>query len=299
MLPASATPAVRRATPFPLLHMGTRLGRGELNPVFVKEMRQAVRGRLVLSMFLLALSVMFGLSTWMLLTMEFDRNGFGARLFATLVGTLTLLTGICVPAWSGGRMLGERHGEDGIDLLYYTPMSAEEIVQGKFLSNLALTAVFFSAGAPFLAVTPLLRGVDVPTVIMVTGLHFLTVIVLSQAGLVLASLPVSRVWKGVLGACAALFGVPFLIAWIGVCMSFVFSERGIGLPLLLFFPAVVVFGLISLNILIVMAASYVTTRRVLYFRRDRPPRHWTPPFRPEPPPLPPPESAPPAPRQGL
>lgn len=296
MPPTTPNPGTK--SPFPLLRWGTRLARGELNPVFVKEMRQAVRGRLVLSMFLLALMVMFGLSAWMLLTMDFDRNGFGAQLFATLLGTLTLLTGVCVPAWSGGRMLSERHGEEGIDLLYYTPMSAEEIIQGKFLSNVTLAAVFFSAGAPFLAVTPLLRGVDVPTVIMVTGLHFLTVVFLCQAGLVLASLPVSRVWKGVIGACVALFGAPFLFLWVGICMSYVFSERGVGMPLLFFFPTAFVFGLLGLNVLIVMAASYIAPRNGIYFRRDKPPRKRTPPMRPEPSPQPAPESPPRQARQG-
>ena len=69
---------------------------------------------------------------------------------------------------------------------YATPLSAEEIVQGKCLSNVTLAAVFFSAGAPFLAITPLLRGVDVPTVILITSLNFLTVVLLCQAGLVVA-----------------------------------------------------------------------------------------------------------------
>jgi hypothetical protein len=293
--PKPNTPA---DTPFPLLRWGTWLARGELNPVFVKEMRQAVRGRLVLSMFLLALMVMFGLSAWMLLTMDFDRSGFGAQLFATLLGALTLLTAVCVPAWSGGRMLNERHGAEGVDLLYYTPMTAEEIIQGKFLSNVTLAAVFFSAGAPFLAVTPLLRGVDVPTVIMVTLLHFLTVVLVCQAGLVLASLPVSRVWKGVIGACAALCGAPFLFIWIGICMSYVFSTGGMGMPLLFFFPTAIVFGLLGLNVLIVMAASYIAPMKRLRARRGALAVTWSPPMRPEPPPLPRAESPPGRARQG-
>jgi|GEM_PF-888835 len=291
MLPASASPAVRRARP--LRETLGRVAAGELNPVFVKEMRQAVRGRLVLSMFLLALTVMFGLSAWMLLTMDTDRGNSGHQFFATLLGTLTALTAVCVPAWSGGRMLQERHGEDGIDLLYFTPMAAEEIIQGKFLSNLALSAVFFSAGAPFLAVAPLLRGVDVPTVVLVTGLLYFTVVMVGQAGLVLTSLPVRRVWKGVIGLVTGIFGAPFLLMWVALCMSFTFNERPAGLPLLLFFLGTLVFGLLGLNVLIVMAASYIAPRNGIYFRREKPPRKWTPPMRPEPPPLPapaPPES---------
>ncbi len=243
---------------------------GEFNPVFVKEMRQAVRGRLVLSGFLLVLLVMFGSSASLLLTSSVDDPNLGRQMFAILLGVLTVLTGVCVPAWSGSRMMGERHAEDGVDLLYYTPMSAEEIIQGKFLSNVMLAAVFFSAGAPFLAITPMLRGLDVPTVIMVTGLNFLTVVLVSQAGLVLASLPMGRVWKGVMGLIVGMFSAPFLVAWLALCMSYGFQSGGPdGLPLGFLFAMAVVFGLLGLNVLIVMAASYIAPRNGIYFRRDR------------------------------
>lgn len=289
MPPAASTPDRHRSTP--LRETLRHLAAGELNPVFVKEMRQAVRGRLVLSMFLLALTVMFSLSAVMLLTMNVDQGGFGAQFFATLLGTLTVLTGVCVPAWSGGRMMQERHTEEGIDMLYFTPMSSEEIIQGKFLSNVALAAVFFSAGAPFFAVAPLLRGVDGLTVLLVSGLMFFTVVMISQAGLVLASLPLNRGWKGAIGLLAGLFAAPFVLFWCGFCMSFVFNENGPGVPLLMVFLAAAVFGLLGLNVLIVMAASYIAPRNGIYFRRKNPPRKWTPPMRPGipsgPPPLPP------------
>jgi len=225
----------------------------------------------------MALSVMFGLATWMLLTMDAGRSGFGAQFFATMVGTLAVLTAICVPAWSGGRMMQERHTEEGIDMLYYTPMSSEEIIQGKFLSNVTLAAVFFSAGAPFFAVAPLMRGVDVPTVALVTGLMFCTVVMISQAGLVLASLPVNRVWKNVIGLMVGLCSAPFVLGWSGFCMSFVFSKSHSGVSLVLFFAVAIVFGFLGLNVLIVMAASNIAPRNGIYFRRNRPPRLCTPP----------------------
>lgn len=270
----------------PLLTWRNRLAQGELNPILVKEMRQAVRGRLVLTMFLSVVTVMFGVSATMLLTTDVAQPGLGSQMFAVLLGTLTVLTAVCVPVWSGGRMLQERHGEDGIDLLYYTPMLAEEIVQGKFLSNLTLAAVFFSAGAPFLAVTPLLRGVDAPTVIMVTGMNFLTVIFLCQAGLVLASLPVSRVMKGVIGLLVAMLGAPFLLGWVVACMSYIFNPDGLGMPLVLFFPIALVFGLVGINILIVMAASYIAPTQRLKLRRGLLATQWTQPQRSHPPLLP-------------
>lgn len=284
---AKVNPQVHRSTP--LRERLRRAAAGELNPVFLKEMRQAVRGQMVVGMFLTALAAMFGLAAWMLLTMDAGRNGFGAKFFATLVGTLTFLTGVCISMWGGGLMLGERHGKEGIDLLYYTPMSAEEIIEGKFLSNLTLAAVFFAAGAPFLAITPLLRGVDAPTVIMVTGLLYCTVVLISQASLVLASLPVNPVWKGVLGLVACLFGTPAVLLWCGFCLSFAFNERRSGVPLLVLSLAVPGLGLLGLKVLIVMAASYIAPCNGIYFRRNRPPRLSMPPLCSEPPPMPRPE----------
>jgi hypothetical protein len=246
---------------------------GEFNPVFVKEMRQAVRGRLVLSGFSFVLLVMFGLSASMLLTSNPDEPGLGKRLLTGQLVALTTLTGVCVPAWSRSRMLTERDGEDGIDLLYYTPMSAEEIMQGKLLSNATLAAVFFSAGAPFLAVTPLLRGVDVPTVILVTGLNYLTVVSIAQAGLVLASLPLARVWKGVLTALVAVFAGPFVLIWVVGCMAYIHTADAVGgLPLLAVAGMAAVFGPLGINVLNVMAASYLAPMNGIYFRRDRPPQ---------------------------
>lgn len=267
MSPDSAKPPALKRKAALLLRWRTIFNGGEWNPIFVKEMRQAVRGRWVLTMFLSALSVMFALFAWLLLAADFTRPQLGRELFMALLGTLTLFTGLCVPGWSGARMLQERDDAEGVDLLYYTPMSTEEILQGKLLSNVALTAVFFSAGAPFLSVTPLLRGVDVPTVIQVTGLSFLTVVVLGQAALVVASLPIHRAWKIVVGAMAVLTASPFLVAWVALCVSYVFSERTIGLPLPFFFALALIFGWLGINILVVMAASYLAPGNGIFFRR--------------------------------
>lgn len=267
MSPNPAKPAVLKPRAFPLLRWRTLFNHGEWNPIFVKEMRQAVRGQWVLTMFLALLTVMFIVSAAMLLAGDLARTHLGRELFLALLGVLTLLTGLCVPAWSGGRMLQERDSPDGVDMLYYTPMLAEEIIQGKFLSNVTLTAVFFSAGAPFLAVTPLLRGVDVPTVIMVTCLGFLTVVLLSQGALVVASLPIQRAWKIAVGMVVAVAGSPFLLAWVGVCVSYLFSERGLFLPLPFFLMLALVFGYLGIHVLIVMAASYIAPRNGIFFRR--------------------------------
>jgi hypothetical protein len=176
-------------------------------------------------------------------------------------------------------------------MLYFTPMSSEEIIHGKCLSNVALAAVFFSAGAPFFAVAPLLRGVDAVTVVLVTGLMFLTVVMISQAGLVLASLPLNRGWKGAIGLLAGLFAAPFELSWCGFCLNFAFNEHGLKTPLLLVFLAAGVFGLLGLNVLNVMAASYIAPSNGIYFRRKNPPRKRPATMSPElpttPPPLPP------------
>lgn len=271
MSPATAKLSFPLHKAFPLLAWRARLSQGEFNPVFVKEMRQAVRGQLVLAGFLLVLFVMFACFATLLLTRNLNQPGLGSEMFAILLGVLTVLTGVCVPAWSGSRMMQERHGEDGVDLLYYTPMSAEEIMRGKFLSNVTLCAVFFSAGAPFLAVTPMLRGVDVPTVIMVAALNFLTVVFVSQVGLVLASLPLGRVWKRVITLLVLMFSAPFVLVWLGLCMSYIFRGGGTGgLPMPALFPTAAALCLLGMNVLVVMAAGFIAPKKAIHLRRERP-----------------------------
>ena len=84
------------------------------------------------------------------------------------------------------------------------------------------------------------------------------------------------VLKGIIGLCVALVAAPFVIMWLWFCTAYGFGEDALGLPLIFFFPVALVFGLLGLNVLVVMAASYLAPSNGIYFRRDKLPRYWTP-----------------------
>lgn len=242
-----------------------------LNPVFVKEMRQAVRGRLVLTMFYLTLFVMFGLLSFVMLNGA-SKDGFhspnGQMAFLTLLPSLTLLTMVCMTAWAGARMAMERPLKEE-DTLCFTPLTPERIIHGKLFSGLALTCIFFSAGAPFLLLTMMMRGVDIAAVVLLTVLYFQTIIVMHQAALVVASLRVRNGVKLVLATAVGIIAVPAAIGWLAWLMFYSFTTAGgAGTNLDFLFPTASFFGLLCIKVLNAAAVSCVSPHGSRHFARD-------------------------------
>ena len=88
-----------------------------------------------------------------------------------LLGILMFTCMIFVPLYSGGRMSLERSNAD-MDLLYVTTLSPGAIVRGKYLTATALTLLIFSASMPFMILTYLLRGIDLPSIFFVLAVCF-------------------------------------------------------------------------------------------------------------------------------
>lgn len=188
----------------------------DLNPVVVKELRQAVRSFFVSGVLLLFL---FALLIYMLAFMagrSADPNanrGFGGEAFLVLSGILSAASLLFVPAYTGIRIALER--QDGnLDLLYTTTLSPGRIIRGKLYSGLYLALLFFSACMPFILLTIFLRGIDLLT-IGTTFYHLLAVTLLMvQAAILVACLPVSLLFK-------ALISLPALFAMTSLSTVFV------------------------------------------------------------------------------
>ena len=60
---------------------------------------------------------------------------------------------------------------------------------GKFFSALVLAMLVFSACAPFMTFTYLLRGIDIPTILFVLGIDLLAMLLGTQMALFLAPFP--------------------------------------------------------------------------------------------------------------
>src|SRR5476651_1076984 len=178
----------------------------ELNPIVIKELRQAVRSWAVIGMLVLFLIVLFVTSLTFLVTQSFDVEAnlqLGGEMFSAFMVILAAASIFFIPLYVGVRVAAERQ-ENNPDLLYVSTLSPACIIRGKFLCGAYVTLLFFSACMPFMAFTNLLRGVDLPTVFITLFFLFMVVCALNQLAIFLACLPMSRPFK-ILTALAGLF----------------------------------------------------------------------------------------------
>jgi hypothetical protein len=200
----------------------------ELNPIVVKELRQAVRSWAVTGMLLLFLVVLFISSLMFLVFQSFDVDPdvrLGSAMFSAFVSILAAASIFFIPLYVGIRIAAERQ-ENNPDLFYVSTLSPTRIILGKFLCGAYMAVLFFSACMPFMAFTNLLRGVDLPTVFFILFYLFLVVCAANMVSIFLACVPASRPFK-------ILFGIVGFIAsfWIiipMVALSFGFLRSGIG-----------------------------------------------------------------------
>ena len=173
-----------------------------LNPIVVKELRQAVKARVVVGvMFLLLITLLVTLAV-NLIEATGPGRGFddsaGADLFLVFQSILLATCMFFVPAYVGVRLAAERQGATS-DLLYVTTIRPASVVWGKLLAGMVVTALVFSACAPFMVITYLLRGIDLPTILFVLGVDVLIVLATTQVAIFVGTLPIGWPVKLLLG----------------------------------------------------------------------------------------------------
>ena len=101
---------------------------------------------------------------------------------------------IVVPYAAFRSLAGER--EDGtFELLSITTLSARQIVLGKLGSAILQMMVYYSALAPCIAFTYLLRGIDIITIALLLAYSFMASLLLSVFGLAMATVTKARHWQ--------------------------------------------------------------------------------------------------------
>jgi hypothetical protein len=204
-----------------------------LNPVVVRELRQAVQSRLVavtllvfLALQLLVLGIALGSQVW---TQAVESTDFraGRTVFMILQGVMLATCMLLVPAYAGVRLALER-SDTNVDLLFISTLKPRKIIAGKCIAAVTLILLIFSACAPFLTFSYLLRGLDIPTVLSVLGFDFLSVLTATQVFLFLAAVPTNRWAKGML-LLAGLVGL-LLLLWGSVMLTGMWLFEG-GPPL--------------------------------------------------------------------
>ena len=225
-----------------------------LNPIVVKELRQAVRSRFVSGVLMLLLVIQLLVVGIFVMIRAAEPQSFseGREITTVLYGVLTFSCILFVPLYAGVRLAWER-GETQMDLMYTTTISPGAIVRGKLVGAAAITALIYSACMPFMTFTYLLRGVDLPTVFFLLAAGFIEVVVASQFALFVACISASRPLKVLMGL---------------IALNFLFGGAiagGTGLPAWLFRGGVIYGGWDFWAITLTVMAFAAMATGLLYF----------------------------------
>lgn len=191
-----------------------RLSEG-LNPILVKEARQALKSRQFVVTFTLLLSCGWA---WSLLGVALASPGIyhapgGSFMLIGYYFVLIAPMLIVVP-FSAFRSLAAEREDGTFELLSITSLGSRQIVTGKLGSAILQMMVYYSALAPCIAFTYLLRGIDIFTIGFVLFYTFLTSVLLSTLGLVVATVTRARHLQVLLSVLLLLALMAATLAWV-------------------------------------------------------------------------------------
>jgi ABC-type transport system involved in multi-copper enzyme maturation permease subunit len=210
-----ARPAAEPAHGLSAVDRLLRWGGDRLNPILVKETRQAMKSKQFVITFALLLVFSWG---WTILGVAIAGpiirfSAQGPDLFAVYYVFLALPLLVIVP-FGAFRSLAVEQEDRTYDLLAITTLNPRQIVAGKLGSAGLQMLVYLSAVTPCLAFTYLLRGIDFPTILFVIAYTVLISLGFAMVALLAGTLTSERVWQVVLSV--ILVGGLLLALW-GVC----------------------------------------------------------------------------------
>jgi hypothetical protein len=170
-----------------------------LNPILVKETRQALKSKQFTLTFMLLLLCGWG---WTFIGAamvgpSIFYGAHGSELFYGYFFVLAFPLCVVVPFGAFRSLASER--EDGTyELLSITSLAPRQIISGKLGSAIVQMIIYFSAISPCLAFTYMLRGIDVPTIFFALYYAFLTSAGLSAIALLIATLTQEKAWQVIL-----------------------------------------------------------------------------------------------------
>lgn len=186
-----------------------------VNPIVIKETRQAVRSRAVVSILSLFVIVLLIAAMGLLLFSDPRRRpsdgGSGWETFLLFNSILLVVCGVFVPIYVAIRAAGDRSGVTA-DLLFTTTIRPFSVIWGKLVSGMLVTMLLFATAAPFVTVSYLLRGIDLPTIAYWLAFDTLVIFLAIQVAVFLAVLPTSIVIRIIIGLAAMFAGFSAVIA---------------------------------------------------------------------------------------
>jgi hypothetical protein len=184
-----------------------------LNPILVKETRQALKSRYFLIVFILLLALCWvatiGAVAYIGPAIHYGASGSSLLWIYSIFMAIWML--VFVP-YAAFRSLASEREDNTYDLMSITTLRPRQIISGKLGSSVAQMTVYFSALAPCLAFTYLLRGVDLATIVVLLAYAFFGSLGLSMIGLLLATSTQNRVSQ-------VFMSVGFIVMLLFACFS--------------------------------------------------------------------------------
>ena len=195
-----------------------------MNPILVKEVRQALKSRQFVVTFTLLLVAAWLISVFGILNagdaLEYGATGRG--FFALYYCVLATAIFVIVPFGAYRSLLTERD-QNTFELLSITTLSPRRIVYGKLASALVQVFIYYSAIAPFIAFTSLLQGFDFAQVLFVLVVSILFSLGCSAVALMLSTVAKQKTWQGLISV-GVLGGLVWLIILVYSMTAFLLFE---------------------------------------------------------------------------
>lgn len=183
-----------------------------VNPILVKEARQALKSRQFVFTFSALLLAALGWTIIGSLSMmpQIYTSPSAPRMLTGYYFVLAVPMLLVVPMAAYRSLEGEI--EDGtLELLSISALGPWQIVLGKLASAMLQMALYFVALFPCVAYAYNLRGVDLPTTMMIMGILFVAGVMLTIASLFMAAISSSR--TGRITSLFVVVSVLFIAQW--------------------------------------------------------------------------------------
>ena len=136
------------------------------NPIVIKEVRQAVKSKAYIGLYLVLLFVCVVISLFA--CGSYLRSGVGSAIGDEVFGAFLVclwITGFVLMPMGAFHSLAKERTENTFELLNISGLGPGKIVRGKLGAAIVQLGLIYSAFVPFMAFTYFLRGIDLPMMI--------------------------------------------------------------------------------------------------------------------------------------